>query len=359
LHAGRRARYKGAVRAVIPALLIALAACRPQRPDPTWDPARPAVRARIDLARVWAAVTDEDLESLSLGRSCCVGPDGTLFLTSPLGLVAFALDDPGSARLLREEADGRLGPLDVSPDGTRLAIGYLDEPRWEVLELRGAPATAPAGARSTIEDATDEADHVWFLAWRTNDELLAWTRNRIRCIDVRRNRTLWTREAGSGYVVASRNREFVLVPSLSSNESVVLRARDGHEVARFRIDPPETNLFGAVSDDGRCAVVGRYRHDRIHCWRADREGVETFAVPGSRSDSGAGFAFLPGTHRLLVFWPESMFLVDADAGRVEGWCDVAPAIGLEFGPSFGMKVTPAGRCLLLTDRDLLVIGRRE
>jgi len=337
-----------------------------KQPDGAAHPSCVTIQNRIDLAEIWGPLSEDDLDGLSLGRSVCVGSDGAVFIGSQLGLVSFRIDENGKAsrgRLVLPETESTLGPLDFSPNGRRLAIGYANAVKVDVLEVNSSGTLPPATARTTIEVAEDEMRGTWLVAWRTNDELLVWsTDGVVRCLDVRTRKTRWTHAAGSGYVVRSLNREFLLIPSLTARDSVVLRTANGRQVAKLTVDEghAETNQFGAVSDDGQCAVIGRYRHSRFHSWRRGRDGVLTFGVPGSGRETSGGLCFVPGGHRLLVHWPDSIFLVAADSGDVLDWCDVSgSSADSGWGPAWGMRVTPDGqRCLLLTDRELIVLSIR-
>ncbi|MDO9713454.1 caspase family protein [Paracraurococcus lichenis] len=121
----------------------------------------------FDIDRGWAEVArDPDYGGQSYGAT--FAPDGSLATTSYDGMIR--LYPPGFALPpLRQRAPGGARPLGIafSADGARLAVGYQDSRRVDVLDGRGL---APLHTAATESISSGDLAHV---TWAADGTLLA------------------------------------------------------------------------------------------------------------------------------------------------------------------------------------------
>ncbi len=332
---------------------LLLTACAVEGPHPS----RITLENIIELDGI-EALGDKDTRH---GSSLCVGPDGSAFLVTWVGLFRFQIGDRGEASDFHRVDTGDhdpfgFGPLDLARDGRRLAIGDVMSGKVTVMDFT-ASATKPS---ARVFDFGSKFHGNWLVTWCDDDELLVWNLGGpVGRIELKTGATLWSHGVGSGYITASPSQACLLVPWLTPGESTILRASNGEELARFAIERERMfpRQFGAVSDDGLRAVVGRYFCDRFYLWRSGHEELRTLDLQADSDGESEGLCFLPQSHRLLIQWPGAVYLVDTDTGEVVDRCDLPGMADTDkFGAPWVMRLTPDGRrCVLLAGQQIAVL----
>jgi WD40 repeat protein len=212
--------------------------------------------------------------------------DGRLAVTSYDGHVR--LYDPGGRRVAKVKAPGGARPFGVavSPDGTRLAVGYEDSTRVDVLD---AATLAPLFAADTSGIGNDDLSKV---TWLADGRLAAAGRYRQ---DGRQPIVVWA-DGGRGPRTAWRGPENTVMDLAPWHGGLAFGAHDPALGLRYAagapvldIGPPMADLRGKVrehflvSADGRRLRLG-LGYGGAHPHLLDLAGPSLAASPTAPAD---------------------------------------------------------------------------